>query len=346
MKNRAYHPFTNRTAILLSLLIGTVLNAIMSLGYIYSKDREPSADVRTVCIFVTNIILLYLLYTFCFKTVQLKINKTSKFCFLIGESFLIASLLSFALSKFFFLLISDSRILVNEYYTTNLIKDLILSIIVLFSTFLLNSVSERQQTLLENEKLIAENLRIRYEVLKSQVDPHFLFNSLNTLNGLIVVDADKSQEFVQNLSSVFRYAIGNKEVTYLEEELDFTESYGSLMKIRYGNNLQIIFNINEKYKTYHIMPISLQLLVENAIKHNIISDKKPLIITIETTSNDTIRVLNNIQPKHNIKSGHGIGLANIAERYRLLFQKEVTITQTDVFCVELPLIKQPATTKS
>lgn len=340
MKNRAYHTFTNRTAIILSLIIGTILNAIMSLGYIYSKDIEPSAEIRTVCIFLTNIVLLYLLYTFCFKTVQLKINKASKFGFLIGESFLITILLSLALSKFFFLLMSDSRIIVDEYYTTNLIKDLILSIIVLLSTFLLNSVSERQQALLENEKLIAENLRIRYEVLKNQVDPHFLFNSLNTLNGLIAIDVDKSQEFVQNLSSVFRYAIGNKEVTYLNEELDFTESYGSLMKIRYGDNLQIITNVSEKYKTYYIMPISLQLLVENAIKHNVISNKNPLIITIETTSSDTIRVLNNIQPKHNVQSGARIGLANIAERYKLLFQKEVIITQTDIFCVEIPLIKQ------
>ena len=340
MKNRAYHPFTNRTALILSLLIGGILDVIMFLGYINIKDVEPTAGARIIYTCITNTVVLYLLYIFCFKTVNRKINKTRKFWGLILGVFLITILLSLMLSKCFFLLVVNNQILLNEFYTTCLIKDLIISIIVLLSTFLLYSVSERQQTLLENEKLIAENLRIRYEVLKNQVDPHFLFNSLNTLNGLIAIDVDKSQEFVQNLSSVFRYAIGNKEVTYLDEEMDFTESYGSLMKIRYGENLQIIYNVNEKYKTYYIMPISLQLLVENAIKHNVISNKKPLIITIETTSNDTIRVLNNIQPKHNGEPGSGIGLANISERYKLLFQKEVTITQTDVFCVEIPLIKQ------
>jgi two-component system, LytTR family, sensor kinase len=340
MKNRAYHPFTNRTAVILSLLIGGILDVIMFLGYINIKDVEPTAGARIIYTCITNTVVLYLLYIFCFKTVNRKINKTRNFFGLILGVFLITILLSLMLSKCFFLLVVNNQILLNEFYTTCLIKDLIISIIVLLSTFLLYSVSERQQTLLENEKLIAENLRIRYEVLKNQVDPHFLFNSLNTLNGLIAIDVDKSQEFVQNLSSVFRYAIGNKEVTYLDEEMDFTESYGSLMKIRYGENLQIIYNVNEKYKTYYIMPISLQLLVENAIKHNVISNKKPLIITIETTSNDTIRVLNNIQPKHNGEPGSGIGLANISERYKLLFQKEVTITQTDVFCVEIPLIKQ------
>jgi LytS/YehU family sensor histidine kinase len=206
-------------------------------------------------------------------------------------------------------------------------------------------VGERQQTLLENERLIADNIRIRYEVLKNQVDPHFLFNSLNTLDGLIGMDTDKAHEYVQHLSQVFRYAISNKEIMYLKEELNFTESYAHLMKIRYGENFQIQYDIDEKYKTWYIMPISLQLLVENAVKHNVISTKYPLVLTIETTSNDTIRVRNAIQLKKEAEQGEGIGLANLRERYELLFQKEVSITMTDVFCVEIPLIKELEDTK-
>jgi two-component system, LytTR family, sensor kinase len=113
-----------------------------------------------------------------------------------------------------------------------------------------------------------------------------------------------------------------------------------LMKIRYGENLQVQYAIDEKYKTFYIMPISLQLLVENAIKHNVISNKQPLVIHIESTVDDTIKVWNVIQPKNSAESGEGIGLANLAERYDLLFQKEILITSTDVFCVEIPLIKQ------
>ena len=145
---------------------------------------------------------------------------------------------------------------------------------------------------------------------------------------------------MQNLSQVFRYTIGNKEITHLNDELDFTSSYAQLMKIRYGDNLQIQYNIDEKYRNYFIVPVSLQLLVENAIKHNVISSRHPLIITIETTPHETIRVQNAIQPKSGVEHGEGIGLANLTERYEILFQKEVVIKKTDVFCVEIPLIKQ------
>ena len=126
---------------------------------------------------------------------------------------------------------------------------------------------------------------------------------------------------------------------HLDEELDFTESYALLLKIRYGDNLQIQYNIDDKYRSYYIIPVSLQLLVENAIKHNVVSSKHPLLITIETTPNDSIRVTNAIQPKSGVECGEGIGLANLTERYELLFQKEVIITKTDVFSVEIPLNK-------
>ena len=127
---------------------------------------------------------------------------------------------------------------------------------------------------------------------------------------------------------------------HLDEELDFTESYARLMKIRYGDNLQIKYNIDDKYRNYYIIPVSLQLLVENAIKHNVVSSKHPLLITIETTSNESIRVTNTIQPKSDVEHGEGIGLANLIERYELLFHKEVIITKTNIFCVEIPLNKQ------
>jgi sensor histidine kinase YesM len=345
MKNRSFQPFTNRSAIILSLCIGGILNSIMFLGYIYIKDQEPGATSRLIYTFLTNIVVLYVLYKFCFKAVQQKVKKAGRFGITILGSVVIAVLLSLAISKCYELFFQSNPVLINLYYITNLIKDLIITIIVLLSTFLLYTVGERQHTLLENERLIADNIRIRYEVLKNQVDPHFLFNSLNTLDGLIGMDTDKAHEYVQHLSQVFRYAIGNKEIMYLNEELNFTESYAHLMKIRYGDNFQIQYNIDEKYKTWYIMPVSLQLLVENAVKHNVISTKHPLVLTIETTANDTIRVQNVIQPKKEPEQGEGIGLANLRERYELLFQKEVMITITDLFTVEIPLIKELEDTK-
>jgi LytS/YehU family sensor histidine kinase len=205
-------------------------------------------------------------------------------------------------------------------------------------TQFISTLIRHRQVLLENQQLIAENMRNRYEALKNQLNPHFLFNTLNTLDGLIGFDDEKAHNYLQNLSSSFRYTIQNKEITTLKEELDFVKSYTYLMKIRYGENLTIQYAVDEKYNNFQIMPISLQLLIENAIKHNVINDKHPLTIFVETTENDSIKVSNTIQPKINAEAGEGVGLANLVERYNLLFGKDVVITQNGVWGVEIPLI--------
>ena len=340
MKIKAFKPFTKKNAFIMSLLIGTILNVILLLGFIYySKDKRNVDSLRFIYMFVTNIIVLYLLYWIVFYAIQKKWKKQTKFWFTLGGSIAIVIPLSLIFTVLLEFLFPDIRISVSQYFIINLTKDLIMVIIVEISTLLLFTTMERQQTLLENERLISDNIRIRYEVLKNQVDPHFLFNSLNTLDGLIGIDDNRAHDYLQNLSQVFRYAIGNKDIVRLSEELDFTESYAHLMKIRYGENIQIQYNIAENYKEWYVMPISLQLLVENSIKHNVISTKFPLVILIETTPRDTITVSNVIQAKNDPENGEGIGLANLTGRYNLLFQKEISITITDSFCVEIPLIK-------
>jgi sensor histidine kinase YesM len=345
MKHKDIHPFTNKSALRLSLAISIFLNAIMFLGYTYNKSFGQVNGLRLLFGFFSDFSLFYLLYIFNFRTILQNWKKSIKVWMIFVGSMFIAIILSLFFSKCAIQFLPAITFSDNFQIITNLIKDSIVYIIVLLSTSLLYSIDQGQKTLLENERLIADNIRIRYEALKNQVDPHFLFNSLNTLDGLIGMNDDKAHEYVAHLSTVFRYAIGNKEIMHLDEELDFTDSYAHLMNIRYGDNFQIRYIISEKYRNWFIMPISLQLLVENAIKHNIISTKHPLFITIETTPNDTIRVMNAIQLKNEIEPGEGIGLANLTERYQLLFQKEIVITQTDVFCVEIPLIKHLESTK-
>lgn len=347
VRNKTFQPFSNINAVKSAVMLSLIMNAIMLLGFLYNnRELKTPIEFRLLYTFLTDFVLFYLLYIFNFKIIQLKRKKRLKFWLSVIGSIIIALAFSIVFSQGAIHLFPEIPIPVNFQMTANIIKGLIVVLIVLLSTLLFSSVFERQQTLIENEQLIVENIRIRYEVLKNQVDPHFLFNSLNTLDGLIGIDDDKAHEFVENISSVFRYTINNKEIMYLDEELDFTESYASLMKIRYGDNFHIEYQIEEKYRTYYIMPISLQLLVENAIKHNCISNRHQLIINIETTPNDTIKVTNRINPKMDVEVGTGIGLANLAERYKLLFQKEINITKTDVFCVEIPLIKQLETTKT
>ena len=220
-----------------------------------------------------------------------------------------------------------------------LTRDYVIALVVLLSTQLIFLSQKQQKTRLENEALHSEYMRSRYEALKSQVDPHFLFNSLNTLNSLIKVDSDKAQEYVQQLSYVFRYTLQNKEIIPLIEEINYTKAYCHLMQIRYGNNLNFEFNIDESFYDYLIIPLSLQTLVENAIKHNVVSNRQPLTVKIEE-ENESIRVSNPIQLKKEKESGEGIGLINLAERYRLMWKKEIVTNKSDdKFEVIVPLTK-------
>ena len=150
----------------------------------------------------------------------------------------------------------------------------------------------------ENETLRAENIRSRYEALENQMDPHFLFNSLNTLQSLIDVDVDKAGDFVQQLSTVMRYTLKNEEVVTLAQELDCVRSYCQMMKMRYGDNLQFEHSIDhDRYDNYHVLPLSIQGLIENAIKHNVISSKQPLTVNIYTDDDNHLIISNKIQPK-------------------------------------------------
>lgn len=343
MKDLRFQPFSRIMAIRYSVTISLILNAILFIGHQNSGLINLS---QLSFASISNFILFYSLYSFNFNVIKRNLSRHKKLLIATIGSIIIAIILNIVFDRLAILFNLELIIPHKFILIANLMRDLIIVIIVLLSTFLLNSIYEHQQTLIENEKLITENIRIRYEALKNQVDPHFLFNSLNTLDGLIALENEKGHEYVQNLASVFRYAIGNKEIMQLEDELNFTESYASLMKIRYGENLKIKYSIDKKYRTYYIMPISLQLLVENAIKHNVISNKQALTINIESTSNDTIKVWNVIQPKKMAESSEGIGLANLTERYNLLFQKSILITKTDVFCVEIPLIEELKTEKN
>jgi LytS/YehU family sensor histidine kinase len=221
-----------------------------------------------------------------------------------------------------------------------LFRDYFIAVVVILSSQLIYLSNKQQRTVLENEMLQAEYMKTRFMALKNQVDPHFLFNSLNTLSSLIKTDADKAQEYVQQLSYVFRYTLQNKEINTLEEELKFTLAYCHLMQIRYGDNLQIVQKVDAAYAARSIVPLSLQILVENAIKHNVVSNKQPLSITFSTSENETVTVSNPFQPKKDAESGESIGLSNLAERYRLLWNREIAIRNDgNVFEVEIPLIE-------
>ncbi len=197
-----------------------------------------------------------------------------------------------------------------------------------------------RKALVNEENLKREALALEYEALKNQVNPHFLFNTLNTLSSLVHKDPDLSEKFIKQLSEVYRYVLEqkDKEIVSLSTELKFVESYIYLQKIRYGNNLKVEINIFEN-KNKMIIPLSLQMLVENAIKHNIISEEKPLYINISSENDDYIVVKNNLQKKTVIKSMGNMGLKNIKSRYEFLTDKTVFIeNNSKYFIVKIPLL--------
>jgi hypothetical protein len=189
------------------------------------------------------------------------------------------------------------------------------------------------------KKLREEKLIFQYETLKSQVNPHFLFNSLNSLSSLIRKDPDLSEQFIQKLSSVYRYILDNreKELVPLATELDFVNNYFYLQKIRDEDKI-ILKNELKETEKLEVLPVSLQLLVENALKHNAATRKQPLEITIHSEGLDKLVVRNNLQKKMQFNDSSKIGLKNLNERSRLILKREIEIQETDdEFVVKIPV---------
>jgi LytS/YehU family sensor histidine kinase len=199
-----------------------------------------------------------------------------------------------------------------------------------------------RQIAVNAEKLQTETITSRFEALKSQVNPHFLFNSLNSLSDLVYEDADLAAKFIKQLSEVYRYVLESrtKDLVTLDEELKFLNSYLFLQKIRFDDKLQFEVDLPD-LANYQIPPVSLQILAENALKHNIVSQEDPLKISIYQEGNYLV-IRNNLQKKTVLKEeSTGIGLANIEARFKILSRQEVLIEEAGgYFTVKLPLIKQ------
>ena len=201
--------------------------------------------------------------------------------------------------------------------------------------------SKLRQNDLEKEEYKRIKLMSQYDSLKQQVNPHFLFNSLNTLSSLVRTDPVKAEKFIEEMSQVYRYILqnNNDQLTTLTKEIEFTESYLNLLKTRFGAGFIVKLNVLHSDKFY-IPAFTLQLLVENAVKHNVVSLEQPLILEIFTQANDRLIVKNNLQKKAMPIPSAKIGLSNIITKYKYLNAPEVIIEESETdFIVDLPLLK-------
>ena len=221
----------------------------------------------------------------------------------------------------------------------------ILLFLILYEAMYLSNMLKK--TILEKEILVKENLSSQLEGLRSQVNPHFLFNSLNTLSSLIPEDPQRANRFVSQMSKVYRYLLEfrNESVVLLKDELEFIDSYSFMIKERFQNNIILEQDIGEEYHDYMIIPLSLQILYENAIKHNVISRQKNLLIKTYI-ENKHLVVENNLQLKKTMPSSTKVGLKNIIDRYSFFTEEPVKVTQDDLrFKVSLPLFKKKTDSK-
>ena len=227
-------------------------------------------------------------------------------------------------------------ILLNSNFSTLLCT---LTVVAIYETIYFKN--ELKKSVEEKELLKRESLKAQLSALKTQVNPHFLFNNLNTLSAVIPDDPRKAIDFVQRLSKVYRHILEVRDDPWipLSEELDVMKAYAFLLQTRFGDNLHIRIDIPPEKLRKKIVPLSLQILMENAIKHNIVSSEKPLSIDI-SCENGKLVVSNNIQKKKQLSESTGIGLDNIRNRYRLLSNLPVDVTEdTDQFTVAIPLIE-------
>lgn len=218
--------------------------------------------------------------------------------------------------------------------------DFVLSCVVTGTCYIIHLVARQQLITVENQELRTENLRNQYEALKHQLNPHMFFNSLNTLNTLIRESPDKAQEYTCELSKVLRYTLQStpSEGVALGDELEFVRGYIYLLKTRYEDNLNFVLDIPQNLLNYLLPPMALQMLIENAVKHNEISNKRPLTIRIAAQDGNIV-VSNPLHPKISSTPGEGIGLQNLNKRYELLYRRQLEIIDdAHNYIVVLPLI--------
>ncbi len=331
------------TLLYIALLISFLINLPRVLDlYDIIDNLGKSFDQVSV-----NDIITRSFFLFIYSWLGLQLNTSWSFTYF-NYSKIANTVLTVIANIFLFFILIFSFIFVHEKTTGNLMNSsdkgltyfvyFIILVIVIFISRLLRFQIIHREDLAEKELLKRQSLQNELSALKNQINPHFLFNSLNSLNSL-VRENEEATTFVNKLSYMYRYILqsGQQDLVALSEELKFLNSYIYLIKTRYRDRFSIDIDIDESFLNQDIPTLTLQLLVENAIKHNEISEEKPLQVRIYVKNHELI-IENKIQPRSTFVHSTGQGLANIKKRYDLLKEKEIKISNANhMFSVKLPL---------
>jgi uncharacterized membrane-anchored protein YhcB (DUF1043 family) len=293
--------------------------------------------------YMITVVVAFLMFTLNFYILK-PVEKHYKLKLYAIPAAVILTLISvFVLNDLFFSLLNmvDPEPRSRGFHNEFIYRNFFVSGLVIGCILIIRLVNQNQWVQLENETLRSEALQRQFESLKNQLSPHFLFNSLTALKTLINESPSIAQDYVNNLSKALRYTLqsNEKQLVTLKEEIDFTESYLFLIKMRFDNSLSVVIETDEKFMIYKLPPLTVQTLVENAVKHNEVSKRKPLILTIKTTDSPSLIVMNTIHEKITTEEGTGIGLTNLSKQFQLLLGKDISISnENNEFRVEVPLI--------
>jgi sensor histidine kinase YesM len=333
------------TGIIIALVLTIISLTFTYLGSGFEKVKEKGLE--TLILFVTYSLPLSLVnglfFEFTTKTNATRFKRKSLLVLTFGS--VIISVTTVFLVRIFLELFYKGNS--YEYFINNENPQLYLGcvIISLIANLFFQAVNfykQLQTKEVVQQKVIAGTANAKFDALKNQLDPHFLFNSLNVLSSLIEENPSGAQDFTTDLSKVYRYVLEqkNKDLILLDEELKFANYYASLLKMRFEDSLE--FEIPQKAinPEARVVPLSLQLLLENCVKHNMVTSSRPLKIKI-IEKDDELIVTNNFQAKSIVSSSSGVGLMNIKQRYSLLTNQEVIINQSkSEFSVQIPILKE------
>jgi hypothetical protein len=258
------------------------------------------------------------------------------------SSFIVSVVIVFLLRVFEDIFIEGKTFtrFINEEHIRNYYVAMIITLVITFSLHLFHFYKKYQENRVKQQKIIAGTASAKFETLKNQIDPHFLFNSLNVLSSLIEENPDSAQRFTTSLSKVYRYVLEqkDKELVSVEEELSFAKTYMNLLKMRFENSVFFELPLSVSSPEARVVPLSLQLLLENTIKHNVVSQERPLHIRIYEESGYLV-VQNDFQKKEVLQDRRGVGLQNIVSRYAIITTRQVQVEQTEQhFTVKLPVL--------
>ncbi|PKP10991.1 MAG: histidine kinase [Bacteroidetes bacterium HGW-Bacteroidetes-4] len=342
----------SKTRISAALLVGILFKFFSDVifGLLYKNYAIFQPYFGYIYAVILSLLALYLFYF-----IELWLNKKLRWQNSILKRFFVQ--LGLESVTIFTLFIVLRWILLWIFYNNTLVvftDELVLIATVVLVTFIYNVLNlgsfllfEWRYSLAELERFKKENAESRFEALQNQVNPHFLFNSLNTLSSLMYHDVDAAAKYIRQLSQVYRYVLenSNNELVTLKQELEFIDAYEFLLSLRFTDRIHFKRTIAPEQEQMLIAPMTLQILVENAVKHNIISSKKPLHISL-VANDGWISVTNNLQMKQAEGYSSGQGLNNIESRYRFLTEKNMQIEKSEqTFKVDIPLIHPSEKTK-